>query len=148
MSEIEPEQSQPAEEQIEQPPYHWPAPPPQAHTLEPLNLYEPRPEPQHTTYAPFEPEPVEETVRRAGLAYSIGIAFVVSVAFCLFLGWIADLLLGTKPWGLVGGIVLGSIIGFIQVFRISAQIFGPSPKRPEIRPLLGGDETDTNGSTL
>ena len=70
-----------------------------------------------------EPESMAETVRRSGLAYSAGIAFVAAVVFMLILGWGADLLLGTTPWGVVVGIVLGSIIGFIQLFRISSQIF-------------------------
>jgi len=70
-----------------------------------------------------EPESMAETVRRSGMAYSVGIAFVASVMFMLILGWGADLLLGTSPWGVVGGIILGSVIGFIQLFRISSQIF-------------------------
>ena len=70
-----------------------------------------------------EPETMAETVRRSGLAYSAGIAFVAAVVFMLILGWGADLLLGTTPWGVVGGIILGSVIGFIQLFRISSQIF-------------------------
>jgi len=70
-----------------------------------------------------EPESMAETVRRSGLAYSAGIAFVAAVVFMLILGWGADLLLGTTPWGVVLGIVTGSIIGFIQLFRISSQIF-------------------------
>ena len=70
-----------------------------------------------------EPESMAEKVRRSGLAYSAGIAFVAAVVFMLILGWGADLLLGTAPWGVVVGIVLGSIIGFIQLFRISSQIF-------------------------
>jgi len=41
----------------------------------------------------------------------------------LILGWGADLLLGTKPFGIVVGIVLGSVIGFIQFFRLTSQIF-------------------------
>jgi len=70
-----------------------------------------------------EPESMAETVRRSGLAYSAGIAFAAAVVFMLILGWGADLLLGTTPWGVVVGIILGSIIGFIQLFRISSQIF-------------------------
>ena len=66
---------------------------------------------------------LEGSGRRMGLAYSAGIAFVGAVVFMLILGWGADLLLGTKPWGVVGGIILGSIIGFIQFFRITSQIF-------------------------
>ena len=75
------------------------------------------------TVSHFEPESMEETTRRSGLAYSAGIAFFGAVVFMLILGWGADLLLGTKPWGIVGGIVLGSIIGFVQFFRITSQIF-------------------------
>ncbi len=64
-----------------------------------------------------------ETTRRSGLAWSAGIAFFASVAFLLILGWGADLLFGTSPWGIVVGIVLGSLIGFVQLFRLSSQIF-------------------------
>lgn len=69
------------------------------------------------------PESFAETTRRSGLAWSAGIVFFGSVVFMLILGWGADLLLGTSPWGLVGGIVLGSLIGFIQFFRLTSQIF-------------------------
>lgn len=91
---------------------------------------------------PFTPETTAENVRRSGLAWSAGIAFFASVAFTLFLGWIADKLLGSSPWGLVGGIVLGSIIGFIQFFRISSQIFATDKKDPAMRPLLTRDEDE------
>ena len=65
----------------------------------------------------------EDTVRQSGLAYSAGIAFFAAVVFMLILGWGADVLLGTSPWGIVGGVVLGSVIGFVQFFRITSQIF-------------------------
>jgi len=92
--------------------------------------------------APFAPETTAENVRRGGLAWSAGIALFASVAFTLFLGWIADKLLGSSPWGLVGGIVLGSIIGFIQFFRISSQIFNTDKKDPAMRPLPTRDEDE------
>ena len=72
---------------------------------------------------PTEPESMTETVRQSGLAWSAGVAFFAAVVFMLVLGWGADLLLGSSPWGIVGGIVLGSVIGFIQFFRITSQIF-------------------------
>jgi F0F1-type ATP synthase assembly protein I len=79
----------------------------------------------------YTPDTVEETARKSGLAFSAGIAFFGSMVFMLLLGWFADLLLGSSPWGIVAGIVLGSIIGFIQFFRITSQIFGKpdTPKR-------------------
>ena len=79
----------------------------------------------------YTPDTVEETARKTGLAFSAGIAFFGSIVFMLFLGWLADLLLGISPWGIVAGIVLGAVIGFIQFFRIPSQIFGKpdTPKR-------------------
>jgi F0F1-type ATP synthase assembly protein I len=71
---------------------------------------------------PFIPEKPEETVRRSGLAYAAVAALVGSVVFMLFLGWLIDSFFGTAPYFLVGGIVLGSIIGFLQFFRVTAQI--------------------------
>ena len=91
---------------------------------------------------PYTPPTTDETVRRSGLAYSIGIVFVVSVAFMLLLGWIADWMFGTKPWGLVAGIVFGSIIGFVQVIRISSRIFANDKNDPAMRPLLSRDEDE------
>ena len=69
------------------------------------------------------PESFAETARKSGLAWSAGIAFFASVVFMLVIGWLADLLLGSSPWGIVGGIILGSLIGFVQFFRITSQIF-------------------------
>lgn len=90
----------------------------------------------------YVPETADETVRNSGLAWSAGIAFFSSVAFMLFLGWIADLLLGTKPWGIVGGIILGSVIGFIQFFRISSQIFGSREAKDSPRSLMNQSDDD------
>jgi F0F1-type ATP synthase assembly protein I len=99
---------------------------------------------------PFEPPfvpvqyvapPPEETVRQSGLAWSAGVVFFGSVAFMMFLGWGADLLLGSSPWGLVGGIVVGSIIGFIQFFRISSQIFS-SKRRSAGTSFLSNDDDE------
>ena len=64
-----------------------------------------------------------ETIRKTGLAWSAAIALFASVMFCLIIGWMADLLLGSSPWGVVTGIVVGGIIGFIQFFRLTSQIF-------------------------
>ncbi len=90
---------------------------------------------------PYEEPSIEETARRSGIAYSLGIAFFVSVAFCMLLGWLADWLLGSRPWGLVGGIVLGSILGFVQFFRMSSQMYknGDSHKITSLR----GHEEDS-----
>ena len=70
----------------------------------------------------FEPESTAETMRKSGLAYAAAITLFFAVVFMMLIGWGADLLLGTSPWGIVGGIVLGAIIGFVQFFRLTSQI--------------------------
>lgn len=70
-----------------------------------------------------EPQSVGENVRQSGLAYSAGIVLFASVAFMLLIGWGADLLFGSSPWGIVVGITLGALIGFFQFFRLTSQIF-------------------------
>ena len=81
------------------------------------------PEKEEFVLSAAEPESLGETARRSGLAWSAGIAFFASVVFMLILGWGADLLFGSSPWGIVAGIVLGSLIGFVQFFRLTSQIF-------------------------
>jgi F0F1-type ATP synthase assembly protein I len=73
--------------------------------------------------SPYQSESPDETIRKSGLAYSAAIILFGAIVFTLILGWFADLLLGTSPWGKVGGIILGSIIGFIQFFRTTSQLF-------------------------
>jgi F0F1-type ATP synthase assembly protein I len=89
-----------------------------------FNLVEklPRNENKPMFQTEFKSESLAETARKSGLAYAAGISLVGSIVFLMGLGWFVDLLLGTSPWGIVGGIVLGSIIGFVQFFRITSQI--------------------------
>ncbi|CAN5802060.1 hypothetical protein BH20ACI4_BH20ACI4_34120 [soil metagenome] len=68
-------------------------------------------------------ETTEENMRRTGLAWSAATVLGGSVVFMLVIGWFFDLVFGSSPWGIVGGIVLGALIGFIQFFRITSQIF-------------------------
>ncbi len=98
--------------------------------------------------APFTPETTAETSRKSGLAYSAAIVIVVSVAFMMVLGWGADLIFGSSPWGLVAGIVLGSILGFIQFFRITSRIFKVDKDAPAVRPLMSSPEADEDADRL
>ena len=101
-----------------------PGPLPEAGRREyPPGFSENEPKPDVFVEAPYEPQSKADAIRGAGLAWSAGIIFFGSIVFMLILGWGADLLLGSAPWGIVGGIILGSLIGFIQFFRISSQIF-------------------------
>ena len=45
-----------------------------------------------------------------------------SVVALMIVGYLADRYFGSSPKGLIIGIVLGSIIGFVQFFRLTSQI--------------------------
>ncbi len=75
----------------------------------------------------FKPESKGETIRKTGLAYSAAVALVGSIIFLMILGWFVDLLIGSNPWGIVVGIILGAIMGFVQFVRITSQIHKPKP---------------------
>jgi F0F1-type ATP synthase assembly protein I len=95
---------------------------------------------QPGVWSEYRNESPEETARKGGLAWSAGIVFFSSVAFMLFLGWIFDYLFASSPWGLIAGIVLGSVVGFVQFFRISSRIFDPKKASVAERPLMPPDE--------
>lgn len=64
-----------------------------------------------------------EAVRNSGLAWSTGIVLFGSIVLMMLIGWGADLLFGAAPWGMIAGLVIGAVIGFVQLFRVSSEIF-------------------------
>ena len=72
---------------------------------------------------PVEPESIGDTARKSGLAYGAAVTLFGSVIIMLFVGWLADWLLKTSPWGIIIGIVLGAVVGFYQFFKITSSIF-------------------------
>lgn len=64
----------------------------------------------------------QETTRRSGLAYAAGLSIFFSVLSFLLVGWLLDRWLETAPWMMVGGIVLGSAVGFYEFIRIISKI--------------------------
>jgi ATP synthase protein I len=69
------------------------------------------------------PQPDDEDVtRRSGVAYAAAISLFFSVATLLGLGYLLDRWLGTAPWLMVAGIVVGSAIGLYEFVRITSKI--------------------------
>lgn len=64
-----------------------------------------------------------EENRKAGFAYAAGFTLFASVAAFTGIGWFLDKWLGTQPWCLVGGIVLGSAAGLFQFVRLSSKTY-------------------------
>ena len=60
--------------------------------------------------------------RKSAVVYGAITSLVVSIISFLLLGWALDRWLKTGPWILVGGIILGTIVGFVQFIRGMSRI--------------------------
>jgi ATP synthase protein I len=67
-------------------------------------------------------EDKQETNRKSGMAYAAAFSLFASVVSGLIAGWLLDRWLGTAPWLLVAGIVLGAAAGFYELIRITSKI--------------------------
>ena len=56
------------------------------------------------------------------IAYAAALSLFFSVASLTGLGWLLDRWLGTKPWLMVVGMVLGAVTGFYQLFRLASKL--------------------------
>ena len=64
----------------------------------------------------------DETNRKSGVAYAAALTLFASVITLCGVGWLLDRWLGTKPWLLVAGIVLGAVTGFYQFVRLTSKL--------------------------
>ena len=64
----------------------------------------------------------EETNRKTGLVYAAALSLFAAVASGLIGGWLLDRWLGTRPWLLVSGIVLGAAAGFYEFVRQTSKL--------------------------
>lgn len=69
------------------------------------------------------PEPNDQgnENRRSAVAYAAALSIFFSVAAGFGVGWALDRWLGTTPWMVVGGIVLGSALGLYQFIRMTSK---------------------------
>ena len=65
----------------------------------------------------------EEENRKTGFAYAAGITLFAAVAAFCALGWFLDKWLGTQPYLLIAGIVLGSASGLFEFVRLSSKTY-------------------------
>ena len=64
----------------------------------------------------------QEINRKSGLAYAAAFSLFAAVVSGLIVGWLLDRWLGTAPWLLVTGIVLGAAAGFYEFIRTANRI--------------------------
>ena len=59
---------------------------------------------------------------KSGVVYGAVLSLAMSIVSCLLVGWALDRWLGTSPWLIVAGIVLGSVVGFMQFVRLMSRV--------------------------
>jgi ATP synthase protein I len=59
---------------------------------------------------------------KSSVVYGAVLSLAFSIISCLLVGWVLDRWLGTSPWLIVAGIVLGSVAGFMQFIRLMSRI--------------------------
>jgi ATP synthase protein I len=64
----------------------------------------------------------EEVNRKSGLAYAAAFSLFAAVLTGLLIGWLLDRWLGTRPWLLVVGLVLGAAAGFYELVRTTSKL--------------------------
>ena len=67
--------------------------------------------------------PSADDNRKTGFAYAASLTLFASVAAFTGLGYLLDKWLGSPPWALVGGIVVGSAVGLYQFVRLSSKTY-------------------------
>ena len=88
---------------------------------------------KHSRKQPFSPQ------QGLGFAYRLGIEFISGILVGLLLGYAIDEVLGSQPWGLVAMVLLGSMAGVLNIFRMLGLWGAPAPKTP---PLPSKEEKD------
>lgn len=61
---------------------------------------------------------MQENIQRSGPSAMAGYTLISALLVCGGLGYGLDYWLGTWPWFLTGGLLLGIVVGFFQLARI------------------------------
>jgi F0F1-type ATP synthase assembly protein I len=61
---------------------------------------------------------LQENLRRSGPAVVAGYTLIGAIGVCGGAGYALDAWQGTTPWGLVGGLLLGVVVGFYELAKL------------------------------
>jgi ATP synthase protein I len=78
-----------------------------------------------------------------GVGLRIGLELIVAVAFGAGLGWLIDQGLGSRPWAMLVGVILGFAAGVVNVYRAMNGLGLAAGYRPaQQAPVEDDDEED------
>ncbi|MBR6399626.1 MAG: AtpZ/AtpI family protein [Firmicutes bacterium] len=66
---------------------------------------------------------MKDIAKVLGLITQLGVSMLVPILICLFAGVFLDRRLGTSPWIMTVGIILGVAAGFRSVYMMTAEFF-------------------------
>ena len=75
--------------------------------------------------------------------YQMVAELVSGVLGGLGLGWLFDKYAGTRPWGLIAGVLLGTVAGVILVVKAASRLSDQARKRSPGEPVPFDDEDET-----
>ncbi len=64
----------------------------------------------------------ESVMQQLAPYLTLGVQLAAAVCVSAGVGWWIDETFSTQPWVLLGGVVVGSIVGLVQFFRVVAQL--------------------------
>jgi ATP synthase protein I len=76
-----------------------------------------------------------------GRAFRLASEFVAAILVGLGLGWGADALFGTTPWGMIILLLLGFAAGVLNVVRAAAAMNAANPATPDM-PVVRDDDDE------
>ena len=81
--------------------------------------------------SPAEPgRPDRRWVRQLGVLSGVGLTLVISTVLGFWGGYVLDRWLGSAPWLMLVGLLLGIASGFVNLFR-AAGLFGREGRQAE-----------------
>ncbi len=64
---------------------------------------------------------LQEILRKSGPEMMAGYTMMAAILVCGGIGYGLDLWLDTEPWLLTGGLLIGIVVGFVELARIVAR---------------------------
>jgi ATP synthase protein I len=79
----------------------------------------------------------------SSVGYRMVAELVSGVLGGLGLGWLFDKYAGTRPWGLIAGVLLGTVAGVILVVKAASRLSDQAHTRSPGEPVPFDDEDET-----
>ena len=70
-------------------------------------------------------KPRETEQRKLAIAFSVGTVITSNIIGGVIAGYLLDRWLGTAPWLIVAGVVLGTIGAFVSLYRMMTRLAEP-----------------------